>query len=77
MAVFCDRQRSVSTANPEPAGEPGPKPDGELSVTLSIDESPGMYRIPLTPEALHTTTDFAFEVMTSGGPPRLRMVTYY
>ena len=84
-AVFYDPCSSASTEPSEPAGDPGPKPDGELPATLpQIPPEPEDFYETMvnrpsfeTPEALHTTTDFAFEVMISGAEPRLRMVTYY
>ena len=47
---------SASTANPEPAGEHGPKPSGELSATSAIDS---------TPDQLGMSIEYGYLVLTT------------
>ena len=59
---------SASTASPEPAGEPGPKPGGELSATSETG---------ITPEASSMATSFMFEVISSAGAPGSQTTQWY
>lgn len=67
LSEYEARQRSTSTANPEPAFTVGPKP---------LREQQPMPQIGELVEPLNTPTDFGYEVSTSGGPRESRTDVY-